>query len=317
MIYYKVEDENGMMTLESRSLVFMSGDLKHDYYFLYKVIQQTMKHIADNIAINAIKIYYVSDGCPNQYKNVHNFQTVCFHKSDFGVPCEWIFFATRHGKSPCDGLGGTTKRLTTRASLQRTIDNQITCAKEMLTFRSSEIDGITFYYIEKDDQVSLCEEGSPLSDRFNPEKLYYLPGTKSMHHFVPISSEETGVKRVSTDVDFEFIFNFKTGAFYQKDVEKETFSEIVISGGEFIVCKNDDKMWIGVVTTVHEAEKDCLARFMHPPIPSRSFVWPAPRVDECNNPFKILLTIKAPNTTSGRSYSLHPDDVQNVNGLLI
>ena len=28
------------------------------------------------------------------------------------------FFATSHGKSPCDGLGGTTKRLVARASLQ-------------------------------------------------------------------------------------------------------------------------------------------------------------------------------------------------------
>ena len=30
-----------------------------------------------------------------------------------------------NGKSPCDGIGGTVKRLVTRASLQQPISNQI------------------------------------------------------------------------------------------------------------------------------------------------------------------------------------------------
>ena len=78
-------------------------------------------------------------------KTFTTFKQWCFHEFDFGVLCEWIFFATSHGKSPCDGLGGTTKRLTTRASLQRTIDNQITCAEEMFNFCADEIEGISFH----------------------------------------------------------------------------------------------------------------------------------------------------------------------------
>ena len=35
------------------------------------------------------------------------------------------FLATSHGKGPCDGIGGTVKRLATKASLQRTLDCQI------------------------------------------------------------------------------------------------------------------------------------------------------------------------------------------------
>ena len=119
-----------------------------------------------------------------------------------------FFFATSHGKSPCDGLGGTTKRLTTSACLEHTIDNRIMCAKEMIMFCSSEITGINYYFIEKDDTTSLREDGSFLKEHFNPEKLYYLPGTKSIHHFVPISSKEIGMKRVSTDANFEFNFQF-------------------------------------------------------------------------------------------------------------
>ena len=32
-----------------------------------------------------------------------------------------VFFANSHGKQPCDGIGGTVKRLTAKASLQRPI----------------------------------------------------------------------------------------------------------------------------------------------------------------------------------------------------
>ena len=51
------------------------------------------------------KLYYVSDGCGGQYKNFKNFLNLCFHKEDYGIEAEWIFFATSHGKCFCDGIG--------------------------------------------------------------------------------------------------------------------------------------------------------------------------------------------------------------------
>ena len=36
-----------------------------------------------------------------------------------------VFFATAHGKGPCDGLSGTIKRLARRASLQMGTRQQI------------------------------------------------------------------------------------------------------------------------------------------------------------------------------------------------
>ena len=64
------------------------------------------------------KIIYVSDGCAAQYKNRKNFINLCYHMDDFGVPAEWHFFATSHGKTAADGVAGTLKRLATKASLQ-------------------------------------------------------------------------------------------------------------------------------------------------------------------------------------------------------
>lgn len=54
-----------------------------------------------------------------------------FHKSDFGIPAEWHFFPTAHGKGPCDGLGGTVKRSAASASLQLPHDKQILTPMEL------------------------------------------------------------------------------------------------------------------------------------------------------------------------------------------
>ena len=51
----------------------------------------------------------------------------------------WNFFATSHGKSPCDGIGGTVKRLTTKASLQSPVDHQILNASDMYKFCNDNI----------------------------------------------------------------------------------------------------------------------------------------------------------------------------------
>ena len=53
-----------------------------------------------------------------QYKNKYNFANLCMHKLDFGFGAEWNFFATAHGKFPCDGIGGNIKRVTATESLK-------------------------------------------------------------------------------------------------------------------------------------------------------------------------------------------------------
>ena len=80
---------------------------------------------------NVSMIHYFSDGCAGQYKNCKNVINICFHKKDFFTNCSWIFFATSHGKSPCDAIGGTVKRITAKASLQRTIEKQILSVSDM------------------------------------------------------------------------------------------------------------------------------------------------------------------------------------------
>jgi hypothetical protein len=64
------------------------------------------------------KIYYFSYGASAQYKNKNNFINFWHHNTDSGLNAEWHFFATSHGKGPCDGVGGTIKCLAAHSSLQ-------------------------------------------------------------------------------------------------------------------------------------------------------------------------------------------------------
>lgn len=53
------------------------------------------------------KLVYFSDKAAAQYKNCKNLKNLCLHQADCGIDAEWNFIATSHGKSPCDGIGGT------------------------------------------------------------------------------------------------------------------------------------------------------------------------------------------------------------------
>ena len=77
------------------------------------------------------KVIYFSDGCAAQYR-IRRFCITCV-----GIEAEWNFFATSHGKSPCDAIGGTVKRVTARASLQRPRGNKILTPLDMFEFCST------------------------------------------------------------------------------------------------------------------------------------------------------------------------------------
>ena len=85
------------------------------------------------------KLFCFSDVCRQQYKNCENFINLCLHKQDFGLDAEWIFFATSHSKSPCDGIGGSVKCHAGKRGLQIPMNNQILDYQAMLNVCKEEM----------------------------------------------------------------------------------------------------------------------------------------------------------------------------------
>ncbi len=94
-----------------------------------------------------------------------------------------FFCYTSHGKSPCDGIGGTVKRLVARASLQAITVNHIICAKELFLWAKAKISGIEMLFVSA-DEIEKCD--MVLKPRLNAAKT--IAGTSSHHSFVPVSS---------------------------------------------------------------------------------------------------------------------------------
>ena len=103
--------------MENCSFVVISECSNHDVIAVHLFQTKLMDFLKGKFETD--KIIYFSDGCAAQYKNCKNFVNLCHHEEDFGLKSEWHFFATSHGKGPCDGVGGSVKRLAARANLKR------------------------------------------------------------------------------------------------------------------------------------------------------------------------------------------------------
>lgn len=187
--YYKNETED----LKSGSFVAISDCKKHDTVLFYLFQKQFMKFLKKKHN-NVVKVIYFTDGCSGQYKNFKNFLNITYHEEDFGIPAEWNFFATSHGKGACDGIGGTVKRLAARASLQRPYNDQITTPHELYMWSKANLPKINFEFFTNENYNSIDQE---LTKRFEQAKT--VSGTLQIHSVIPVEKGVISTKAYSYD----------------------------------------------------------------------------------------------------------------------
>ena len=173
--------ENG--TIRSISCVMVSDYLTHDTVAVSYFIKQLMPIIKSKVLPE--RVFYFSDGAAAQYKNRKNFANLSCHKADHGMPAEWHFFATAHGKGPCDGIGGTLKRLATKASLQRTLDNQIQTPYQLYEWAEENLQGIITVFCSKQE---IADHETKLKTRL--EHAVTVPGTQKLHAFSSVDGQK-------------------------------------------------------------------------------------------------------------------------------
>ena len=92
----------------------------------------------------------------------------------------WKQSGTSHGKSACDGIGGTVKRPATKASLKRPAHNQVLTTLDMFSYCESDVTGIKFFYMSS---TTIKENVILLQDRYNAAQT--VKGTRQLYRFVP------------------------------------------------------------------------------------------------------------------------------------
>ena len=187
VVYWRENDAE-----RHQSFCFVSDETKHNasmvHEFLRRLIPEVQKLIPE-----LRKIHYFSDGCAGQYKNKFNFINIAHHSRDFGIACEWHFFATSHGKSACDGIGGTVKRATATESLRRPHAGQILSTYAMFSFLTEKFETtIKFFLVQKED---VRKTSATLNARFSSAKT--IAGTRQFHRFVPLDHMRLRVHELS------------------------------------------------------------------------------------------------------------------------
>lgn len=288
-VYY-VEEK-----LQCASICIISDCLRHDTVVVHISLVYVIEYLKK--LVGEIKyIYYFSDGSVAQYKNYKNFINLCHHEKDFGMPAEWNFFATSHGKSPCDGIGGVIKRQAARTSLQRPLENQILTPYDLFSYCNSNISGIKTFYIPK-EEVEI--ERKIQEERF--KCAHTVAGTRDNHHFVPIDENKIRVSKVSNDTT-AFVASIRQ----HTKISSQSTKFANLQPGQYIACIYDNEWWIGNICEVSFEHHDVLVKFMRPHGPSQSFYWPKQK-DFCWVPeVHIITTIPASTTLTRKKYTLLP-----------
>ena len=111
-VIYRPDEGDGDLQHENR--VYITNDLNHNSAAVVTFVKdliERIKHENPDVAC----VHYCTDFPTSQYRNKTIFYLVANHESLFGMKAIWNYFEAGHGKGPCDGIGGSTKRCADQA----------------------------------------------------------------------------------------------------------------------------------------------------------------------------------------------------------
>ena len=301
---YVVDPDSKKLT--QTSVCIISDHMRHDSTTVYAFIKVLIRDIKQNHP-QVAHIKYFSDGSGAQYKNYKNFSNLCHHQDDFGISAEWNFFATSHGKGPCDGVGGVVKRLATRYSktLIKSGKDRLLTAKQLYEFANENIQGVKVFWVSSGD---VEQAANSLTSRFLDAPK--VPGCRDQHWFKPLSTSSLQVCKLSEVPGYE---NVLQGYVVGRSNNPPELEPRNIQVGCYCGSLYDGKWYIGILTDYDEINKDYKVRFMRERGSEMVYAWP--RLDDvCWVPAEhVLCIIDAPETVnSGRTYTISDASHQQI-----
>lgn len=178
VLYHRTDSDTN---LRHQTFAVISDFRRHDNAAVNTFQTELMRRIrADCPHIK--KLHYFTDGAASQYKNKKCFVNLCHHYSDFSIRASWHFHATSHDKGPCDGVGGTLKRLVAKASIQRPREGQILKLMDQYTWAEANLDTITSIWAPEEQAL---HHQDALKSRYDSARA--VPETRKYHCFEPVS----------------------------------------------------------------------------------------------------------------------------------
>ncbi|WAR10111.1 VRTN-like protein, partial [Mya arenaria] len=110
-----VKDFESPTIIVRDAMIFVSDDLKHDYFAVQHYFQKAESYLREHIPVK--KLFVFSDGCASQYKSKGSMASLSLLETDI----DWNYFGSDHGKSEADGELGSLNRAVDKAILGRQV----------------------------------------------------------------------------------------------------------------------------------------------------------------------------------------------------
>ncbi|XP_071479520.1 uncharacterized protein [Diadema antillarum] len=191
VMYYR--DEGG--SLKHHSFVAVSDDKGHNASTILAIIKDLIPRVKKVIP-DVKRIHYWTDSPTAQYRNKTIFSLVSDHHKLFGVFASWNYFEAGHSKGPCDGIGGTVKRLADDAVKRQSA--VIQDANDFYAWASQEREDndITYCFVSKDECALASKE---ISQKWSSVKS--VVGTMKLHAVVGVADHKILTRELSCYCD--------------------------------------------------------------------------------------------------------------------
>eukprot|EP00731_Ephydatia_muelleri_P005409 Em0002g1585a len=269
--------------------VIIMGDFSENYSFIIQDAVQVAVHLFVRKLLEFLtakivveKVYYFSDGAASQYKNRKNFVNLAFYMEDFKLPAEWHFFATAHGKGP-------------------PLEDQIQSPMQLYEWAKGAIPSVQFHYV---DVAEIDAAERILQKRLDASIT--IAGTQSFHAYYALPNK-TSMLRV------KIYSNSSKSEIAKVSNHRELLSKEDMAG--YVICEYNSQWWLAMIMENYDDIHEVQVLFLHPAGPSPSFSFPR-RQDKLNINYTQVLMKVNPTTSTGRVYSIKPEEALQATLLL-
>ena len=182
--------------MKHSSIAIISDNLAHDTVAVHeyqKIIINYLKNIFETK-----KIYYFTDGAGQHFKNKSSFANLQAYEEDFGIPSEWHFHGTAHGKGACNSKRANIKRFASRYSLQRSSKYRILTPQTLFQWAKSNCKEIEISCSSKESYTIATKI---LKGRF--DQAVTNPDTLQYHAFISIQDRKLLKEKFSSSEKYD------------------------------------------------------------------------------------------------------------------
>ena len=338
VIYYRDSGNE----LKHSSYVYVSEVLNHNAAMVVSIIDKLVKTVK-TVVPGLEHIHFWTDSPSSQYRNKTIFDVINRFPELYGPQASWHYFESGHGKGPCDGVGGTTKRNADNAIKQGKA--LIQDASDFYTWATQNEKGIHYEFVSEEEynnnKVIVDQRNSEIKPVKGSMTIHAVIGGKDGDGKIAIRSttcacdecfsvtgiygkETCGweVRSISTktlvnNTEIGDVTNHQAENEEKDDLDDKSDADLEVSVNDYVIIQYDETRYPGKILDIDKKRKTVQVNFMKEcEKVKRKFKWPANEDIDWVEFDEVIKKIDPPVATSrtGRMFAFQEDVMTLLDG---